>query len=76
MNTALTSSLIDSENGENNSSEMEIEVGRGVLNEDQYGELIQLQNIHSPVEYDVSSRNDNVILSSDTTSATSLPVQL
>ena len=27
MSTALTSSLIDSENGENNSSEMEIEVG-------------------------------------------------
>ena len=58
------------------SSEMEIEGGRGVLNEDQYGELIQLQNIHPPVEHDVSSRKENVILSSDTTSATSLPVQL
>ena len=49
---------------------------RWVLNEDQYGELIQLQNIQPPVEHDVSSRNDNVISTSDTTSATPFLVQL
>ena len=77
MSTVISSALIDSANGDNNSSEIEIEEGEGVLlNEDQYGELIQLQNVQLPVEHDISSRNGIVILPYDTTSATPLPVQL
>jgi len=75
MSTALASALIDSANGDNNSSEIEIE-GMGLLNEDQYWGLIQLQNVQPPGEQDVSSRNGIVISSYDTTSATPLPVQL
>ena len=74
MSTALASALIDSANGDNNSSEIEIE-GVGLLNEDQYWGLIQLQNVQPPGEQDVSPRNGIVISSSDTTSASPLPVQ-